>query len=252
MSYLDLEGLTNYDTKIKAYITEKTSGGGGGGSVEGIYIIDFVNLAAEEINSKIEEASTWGSANGGRASVYFKTINNYAKLNAISWKGNCNYYLDYDMGSGTITVSSISNAGFYFSSAQTVTTNALIITDCTYLDFANCKFLNGMASNTITNCNQIYFENCTFKGGTYPNPNTECLVIENTGTTNEYLTFENCIFEYASSSSSPTYVIDGGGITNTKSRVTLINCITPSGETIAAADLNKGSGKWYAITPSAL
>ena len=151
-----------------------------------------------------------------------------------------------------MNLSNVTNAGFYFLNLNTVASEMIKLSYCSNLDFYNCSIINVMGSNLIENSTNIYFENCKIKGGTYPNPTKcSCKISDVVPNTEHYIIFENCIFDYSSGSAWDT-VIDGSGITNSKCRITLINCLNPSGSFITAADITKGSGQWYALTPSAL
>ena len=219
--------------------------------IPSVFYIDAANMSSIDISSAIAQAEYWGSNNGGRAQVIFTTAPAGNVISSVEFGSNIDYYIEFSGQTGTVNLTNLENIGFYASSLSSVTSNFFTISGCSNIEFYNVSILNSMGANLISNSTQIYFENCIIKGGTYPNPNTCSCRISDTTTANNYIIFENCIFQYGSTS-SPTTVIDGSGITNANCRVTFINCLNPSNALISTADITKGSGQWYALTPTSL
>lgn len=211
-------------------------------------------------NAKLSELASQSKGGNDRVDIYFYMSRGivFDFDNRIVWQSNCNYhYISYERSqpiqSSIISLNNISNCqfkGFSISGMPELDNYSLSLSGCTNIEFYDCTFTNYYETAVyISNCKSIYFNDCYIYGGTFPPPGSfdnqyqhECVVINDTSGTQNWIIFENCeIQQGISLASSPLF--DCSGVTNTRAALFVLHCITNDNEDVAAINFSKGSGK---------
>ena len=170
----------------------------------------------------------------------------------ITFLSHCNYY-DLAPQSGddyALDLYGLTDCTFVRvrSSAETVNSYLMRVTNCTDLVFTDCIFRNveGTAA-VVDNSDRILFDNCVFMRGSNYSMHDAFLEVKNTGSAFGALRVRDCVFStamLAGESPDRFTFVKTTGVTNAKYTVFLSNCFLDAPDRkITAQDVSDPHGR---------